>query len=64
MDELAALWASIRRRDVFPVSVPGLARGLLGRRNFLFASLGLRNVIMGPSWATHGSKMHRFPATW
>lgn len=46
MEELAALWASIRRRDVFPVTVPGLVRGLLGRRNFLFPSLGLRNVIM------------------
>lgn len=45
MDELAALWTSVRRRDVFPVSVPALARGLMGRRNFLFGSLGLRNVI-------------------
>lgn len=45
MDGLAALWTSIRRRDVFPVSVPGLASGLLGRRNFLFASLGLRKKI-------------------
>jgi len=45
MDELAALWTSVRRRDVFPISVPGLARGLLGRRDFLFGSLGLQSVI-------------------
>jgi NTE family protein len=46
MEELADLWASVRRQDVFPMTVGGLTRGLFGRRNFLFESLGLRSLIL------------------
>ena len=45
MEELAELWASVRRHDVFPMSVTGLTHGLVGRRNFLFESFGLRTLI-------------------
>ncbi len=46
MEELAELWASVRRRDVFPVSVRALARGVFGHQQFLFESLGLRSVLL------------------
>jgi NTE family protein len=45
IDELAELWSSVRLRDVFPLSVRGLARGLFGHQEFLFQSVGLQSVI-------------------
>jgi NTE family protein len=42
---LAGLWTSKHRRDVFPVSIVDLVRGLLGMRNSLFKSGGLRRII-------------------
>ncbi len=45
MEALGGLWASIRRPDVFPVSVRSLVRGVLGHQHFLFDSLGLRTLL-------------------
>ncbi|HUC38066.1 MAG TPA: patatin-like phospholipase family protein [Acidimicrobiales bacterium] len=45
VEELAELWASVRRQDVFPLSMRHVLRGLVGHRNFLFESLGLRSLI-------------------
>jgi NTE family protein len=45
MERLAELWGSVRRREVFPLSLGGLTRALLARRNFFFPSVGLRRVI-------------------
>jgi NTE family protein len=41
---LEALWRGLRRRDVFPVGLRSLA-GLLGRRNFMVDSCGLRRLL-------------------
>lgn len=46
VQELAELWASVRRRDVFPMSVRALARGVFGHGQFLFESLGLRSLLL------------------
>jgi NTE family protein len=46
MEELAELWASVRRREVFPMSIRALAKGVFGRRPFLVESLGLRSLLM------------------
>ena len=43
--ELAELWASVRRRDIFPMSVRALARGVFGHQPFLVESLGLRSLL-------------------
>lgn len=45
VENLAELWAAVRRPDVFPMSMRSVARGLIGHRNFLFESYGLRSVI-------------------
>jgi NTE family protein len=42
---LAALWESVRRRDVFPMRIGGLLRGAFGQQPFLFGSLGLRRML-------------------
>jgi NTE family protein len=44
-DELAELWCSVRRRDVFPMSVGSLVPGIFGRRPFLFESVGLASIL-------------------
>ncbi len=41
---LAAIWRGLRRRDVFPLGWRSLV-GLLGRRNFMVASDGLRRLL-------------------
>ena len=46
VNELAELWASVRRRDVFPMSVGALVRGVFGHQPFLVESLGLRSLLM------------------
>ena len=46
MDQLGELWASVRRRDVFPMSVRAVARGIFGHQPFLFESLGLKSLLM------------------
>ena len=46
MDELGELWASVRRRDVFPMSARAVSRGIFGHQPFLFESLGLRSLLM------------------
>lgn len=45
IEELADLWAEVRRPDVFPLSMRSVARGLVGHRTFLFESFGLRSLI-------------------
>jgi NTE family protein len=45
MDELADVWASVRRRDVFPMTARDLTRGLFGHQPFLFESLGLQSLL-------------------
>jgi NTE family protein len=46
IEELSLLWASVRRRDVFPMSIPALAKGVFGHRPFIVESLGLRSLLM------------------
>ena len=46
MDELGELWASVRRRDVFPMNLRAVSRGIFGHQPFLFESLGLRSLLM------------------
>jgi NTE family protein len=43
---LTDLWMSIRRSDVFPVSVPSLVRAISRRSQFLSDSARLRNLIL------------------
>jgi NTE family protein len=45
MDELAEIWLSLRRSDVFPISPLTSAAGLLGRANHLISNDGLRTVL-------------------
>jgi NTE family protein len=44
-DELARLWRSLRREDVFPVSVRALVGGLSGQRDHLVPDLALRRLV-------------------
>jgi NTE family protein len=44
VERLEALWRGLRRKDVFPVSVRSLM-GLIGRRNFMVESGGLRRLL-------------------
>ena len=46
MDQLGDLWASVRRREVFPMSVRAVLRGIFGHHPFLFESLGLQSLLM------------------
>jgi NTE family protein len=46
VEELANLWASVRRHDVFPLSMRVLTRGVFGHQQFLFESLGLRSLLL------------------
>ena len=46
IEPLREVWASISRRDIFPMSVAGIVAALLGRRSSLFESLGLRSLIL------------------
>lgn len=46
VNELSALWDSLRRRDVFPVRVRGLLGGLFGHQQSLFGSAGLRGLLL------------------
>jgi len=41
---LEALWRNLRRQDVFPVSLRSVI-GLIGRRNFMVDSCGLRRLL-------------------
>lgn len=43
--ELAEIWLSLRRNDVFPLSPITSARGLLGRANHFIASDNLRSIL-------------------
>jgi NTE family protein len=45
IDRLGKLWSEVRRPDVFPVSVRGLVRGVLGRRDHFFDELRLRALM-------------------
>jgi NTE family protein len=44
-DELARVWRSLRREDVFPVSVRALVGGLSGQRDHLVPDLALRRLV-------------------
>ena len=35
VERLEAVWRGLRRRDVFPLSITGVVRGMLGRRSYL-----------------------------
>ena len=45
VDELAKLWTTVHRPDVFPVRVRELLRGVIGHRKNLFDSVGLRTLL-------------------
>ena len=45
MVELADIWLSLRRQDVFPLSPLTGARCLLGRSNHLISNQGLRSIL-------------------
>jgi len=45
MAELADIWLSLRRQDVFPLSPLTSARGLLGRSNHFISNASLRSVL-------------------
>jgi NTE family protein len=45
VDDLAAIWTSLRARDVFPLRLLTGLRGFLGRRNSLVSSDGLRAIV-------------------
>jgi NTE family protein len=45
IDRTAAVWASIRRKDVAPLSARALVGGLIGRQDGLASSTGLRHLI-------------------
>ena len=45
MERLADLWGSLRRREVFPLSLRGMTQALLARHYFFFPSVGLRRLI-------------------
>jgi NTE family protein len=42
---LGGVWRSLRREDVFPVSMSALVGGLAGRRNHLVPDRGLRRLV-------------------
>jgi NTE family protein len=46
MEELTRLWESIKRPEIFPISVRRMVSGALGWRNHLFDPLGLRTLIL------------------
>jgi NTE family protein len=45
IESLSALWASVRRPDVFRINVRSLLGGVVGYRDHLFDELGLRALI-------------------
>ena len=47
VEALAELWTSVRRCDVFPLSLGSLARSVLAGRPFVFESQGLRDLLAG-----------------
>lgn len=42
---LEDLWVSIKRHDVFPLDIPALVSAIMGRRNYLIDSAGLKKII-------------------
>lgn len=46
VEHLAAMWDSIRRRDVFPLGLRAVLGGALGRRAHFVDPLGLRTLIL------------------
>ncbi|MBO0714959.1 MAG: patatin-like phospholipase family protein [Acidimicrobiales bacterium] len=46
VEQLAVLWESIRRRDVFPLGLRAVLGGILGRRAHFADPLGLRTLIL------------------
>ena len=59
---LEALWRGLRRQDVFPVGLRSVI-GLLGRRNFMVDSCGLRRLLEGNLPTAH-SRMPRARCMW
>lgn len=45
VERLAEVWASLRRRDVAPLSARALVNGLIGRQDGLASSTGLRHLL-------------------
>src|SRR5262245_10116520 len=45
IDRVADLWASLRRKDVAPLSLRGLVGGLAGRQDGLASTTGLRHLL-------------------
>lgn len=46
VEQLAALWESIRRRDIFPLGLRAVLGGALGRRAHFVDPLGLKTLIL------------------
>jgi NTE family protein len=46
IEELADLWMSVRRQEVFPLHPRSLVRGVLGHRPYLFDGFGVRSLLM------------------
>ncbi|MBL7498075.1 patatin-like phospholipase family protein [Frankia sp. CN7] len=45
IERVADIWASLRRKDVAPLSLRGLVGGLVGRQDGLTSSTGLRHLL-------------------
>lgn len=45
VEDLADIWAGLRRQDVFPISPLASAAGLLGRSNHFIPNTGLRSML-------------------
>ncbi|MBL7488752.1 patatin-like phospholipase family protein [Frankia sp. AgB1.9] len=45
IERVAAVWTSLRRKDVAPLSLRALAGGLIGRQDGLASSTGLRHLL-------------------
>src|SRR5207302_7806423 len=46
VEDLAGLWESLKRTEIFPISPRRMVAGALRRRNHLFDPLGLRTLIL------------------
>jgi NTE family protein len=46
VEELAELWKTVHRGEIFPVRVRDLARGVMGHQRHLFDSSGLRGALL------------------
>jgi NTE family protein len=45
IEQIAQIWASLRRKDIAPLSLRALVNGLLGRQDGLASTTGLRHLL-------------------